>query len=120
MCTKITLQNIENLIFENSEIRRKLLNHKTLFYRWTSSRQSNLKSIRQKIIIELLQKLTDEDLKIISKEIGDVNIERINHNVAENYSCTIDKAEELLNVNLIKETFFVYREEESLYLSVWK
>lgn len=123
MAMTITLHNIENLVLENSEIRRKLVAYKALFHTWALSRQSSsLKSMGQKVAIEILDKLTDKDLAVISEVLGeDVKVEKINHNVVEHYNCLVDKAEKVLNANpIIKEAFFAYREGDALYVSFWR
>ncbi len=123
MAITITLHNIEKLVFENSEIRRKLSTYKPLFHSWALSRQSpELKSMGQKTMIEVLEKLTDDDIKVIAEELKDeVKVEKVQHNVVNHYNCLIDKAEKVLNAEpIIKEAFFAYREGDSLYISFWR
>ena len=123
MIKTINLHNVEKLIFEDSELRKKLTSHKDLFHTWALSKQSpDFKAMGQKAILNFLNLITDQEIKIISEYFNEVvSVEKILTNVVEQYNCLINEAEKMLNTEtIIKEAFFVYREGEQFYLSTWR
>ena len=105
MIKTINLHNVEKLIFEDSELRKKLTSHKDLLHTWALSKQSpDFKAMGQKAILNFLNLITDQEIKIISEYFNEVV-----------------SVEKMLNTEtIIKEAFFVYREGEQFYLSTWR
>lgn len=120
---KISLQTIEKLIFENHKIRDALPEYKDMFKGWAFSKQSpELKAMGQKILIDLLDKLTDNDLEKINNIYeSKFEIEKLKTNITEHYNCSINEAEDNLNAQtIIKDIFFIYREKDLFYLTTWR
>ena len=118
----ITLNNVEKLVFEDSELRRKMP-RQHLFHTWALSKQSpELKAAGQKVMLEFLNTATDEEVNIISEHLKEtIVIEKILTNVVEHYNFSLSNAEKVLNAeSIIKEAFFLYREGEQLYISFWR
>ena len=87
-----------------------------------SKQSPDFKAMGQKAILNFLNLITDQEIKIISEYFNEVvSVEKILTNVVEQYNCLINEAEKMLNTEtIIKEAFFVYREGEQFYLSTWR
>ena len=124
MSIVITYKNIEQLVFYDKELQNKLSEFKGLFSTWAfASKQPSLKLTAQKSLMELLRQLDDEHIKIIADHYKtDVKVEKIDLGVVHNFSLPIDEAENLLNglPSILKESYFVYRDEKTLYISFWR
>lgn len=122
MSIVITYQNIEQLIFCNKELQDKLPEFKGLFNTWTfASKQSSLKLTAQKALLELLRKLGERHITVLKEHFGtEVSVEHMG--VVYNFRLPLEEAETLLNTmpTVLKESYFVYRDESTLYVSMWR
>ncbi len=119
----ITFQNVEKLVFIDSELRKLLPNFKTTFYNWAiAQKESGLRPMAQKMLIDFVNKISKEDISILSDYFHEeVKVEKIDANVVNHMEMSIYNAENYLNSQtILKEALLAYREDEQLYISVWR
>lgn len=69
---KIGLHNIEKIIFNNEEIKSKLLHHKEIFDSWKFSKIfAHFEGLRTRSFIKLIHSISDADIKQISEILKD-------------------------------------------------
>jgi len=119
---EITLYNIREKIFSDSEAQKKLYYFKQIFDQWNISysvggMESRLKSME----LELLNSLDNEHIEIIKEHfnVSEVTIRKISNNLSKNYKISKDSD------NLPKE-IIEYREfcvsitKDDIYLTLWR
>lgn len=118
----INLQNIEKFIFFDSKLKNLLPDFKGIFDNWAISyRIPELKIMAQRMLIELINKINEDHIQILTRYFKEqVKIERINSNAITHINLSIKEAEEYLNQSITKNALFAYREGEQLYLSIWR
>ena len=93
---KISLKNVEEVIFLNKEIKDKLPEFKNYFYLWQLSKQQHfLKSVGTQAMIDLINNLNERHLNIIKEHYG-VDVEFIKFKESE------DRIEELKQNEAVK------------------
>jgi hypothetical protein len=117
----ISLQNIENIIFTDKKLRKKLPTHKNEFYKWDFSiRNAGFKSMGLTAILEVLNSLSGEDLLILKNYFDqDVEIEKMATNLVKNYS---DQAE-CLEYTIADEyfnNFLLFRKNDTVDITFWR
>jgi hypothetical protein len=123
MTITITFQNVEKLVFFNHELKKKLSSFRELFQTWALSQQSpELRPLGQRATIDFCNSVTDEHIGTMQEFFNDaVEVKKINNRIAEHRVYDIAEAEEKLNAEpILKETFFLYREGDQLYISTWR
>lgn len=120
----INFRNVEKLVFLDSLLRNKLYeDFKTIFNSWGLAIQKpELRGIAQKMLIDFLNLVEDKHVKIMSSYFNEeVEVERIDPNVAKHIELSIHEAQDYLNSNpLVKDAMFAYREGDQLYISIWR
>ena len=119
----ITFQNVEKLVFLDSKLRNLLPDFKNTFNSWGLAIQApELRGLAQKMLIDFVNKVEDKHLEVISNYFNEeVEVEKIDPNVAKHLEVSIHEAENYLNSNpFVKEAMFAYREGNQLYISVWR
>lgn len=119
---EINLQNVEEIIFYNNKLHHVLPEFSYLFDQWKLSRYSPaLKNLGKRSIIDFLNKINQDQIKILEKHLGTtIYIKGIDTNIVKNYNFLLDNAEEKLNCLEDVPNFCVSRDESSVYISFWK
>jgi len=123
MAITITFQNTDQIVFQDSKLRKLLPDFQQQFQTWALARQTpELKAMGQKAVIDFLSLVEAKHVKIMEEYFNDkVVVDKIDTNVVANHEFHIDEAEKLLNAQpILKEAFFAYREEDRLYISFWR
>lgn len=116
MCLKkITLVNVEEMIFSNPEIIRKLENKS--IKKWIIGLRTNLISVQKDAIIEFFNTVTDEDKKIISEVIGDFEIEKLDLLTCKSYKYLVGDFKIPADVY---QNIVLYRDKDKVYLTTWR
>lgn len=69
---KIGLHNIETIIFNNEEIKNRLLHHKEIFDSWKFSKTfTNFEALRMRSLMKLIHSISDTDVEQISEILND-------------------------------------------------
>jgi len=119
----ITYQNVEDLVFHDKELQKKLPDFEKHWKGWAFMRQqAHLRYILQRIMLDFINEIKDEHIQVIKQHFGtDVIVKKVDYNTIHNYSCEIDEAENLLNsLSVLKYGFVVHREDNQLYISFWR
>lgn len=119
----ITFQNVEKLVFMDSELKKLLPNFKTAFNNWAlAQKESGLRPLAQKMLLDFVNEISQTDISILSDYFHEeVKVEKIDANVVNNMEISIYDAESYLNSQtILKEALLAYREDEQLYISMWR
>ena len=125
MFLEINIQNVEELIFYDQKLQKLLPEFSSLFGQWKLAKQyPDLRSLGKRSIIDFLNKVTEEQTKIIEKHLGArVKFARIDSRIIRNYKFELKDFEESLDgLNEIDgfSNFFVSRNESQIYISFWR
>lgn len=123
MAITINFQNVEKVVFSDSELKKKLPDFKKQFDGHAMSKlHPDMRAFGQKMLIEFVNLVEDKHAKIMADHFKqDVAVQQIDLNVCHNYEFGVDEAEEALNsMKILKEFIIAYREGDRLYLSTWR
>lgn len=124
MFIEINIQNVEDLIFYDQKLQKLLPEFSGLFGQWKLAKQyPDLRSLGKRSIIEFLNKVTDEQTKIIEKYLGArVKFARIDSRIVRNYKFELENFEGSLGELETDgfSNFFLTRNESQIYISFWR
>jgi hypothetical protein len=119
----INLNNIEELVCYNTSVRNALPEFKPLFDQWKFSKMTpGFKSLGQRLLLELLSKITPEHVSIIEDRIGQrIFLEKSPEwRSVRLLDFSLEEAENRLNeLNPFAE-LAVHRDGERVYICFWK
>jgi len=117
----INLKNIEELIFNNKEVRFLLNDFSYIFDQWfLSQRVSFLRTMRLQSLIDLINALNEQHLEKLKEYFGDtIIIDRIDYNITKHvtFNLNSDIASKLSNDIT---NFTISRNKDHLYLTSWR
>jgi len=118
--------NIEKLIFYNKEAQQILPpSYFSIFEQWRiAKRLPMLGGIGKQAVLDLLNSLTEEDVKTLEIYFGDkILVQKLNYNITRNIKIPLAESAEICN-KLCEITDFNYfstwRDDEHLYISFWR
>jgi hypothetical protein len=114
---------IEDLVFRNSSVTNKLPHHKDHFQQWNLGQMvPALRSMGQKAKLDLLNTLSEEDLKIIEACLDlTLTIEKIDYCTLKDYTFDIENAENFVNGDgVMLNDFCLSRDGDRVYLCTWR
>ena len=118
----LSINNIEDVIFNDKKIRPLLPKYKYLFDSFDLSKVSpSLRQLGIRCLNDFLKQIKEDDLKIIENYLNQkVEVNELNLDLVKNIEVDIDYAElELPNFyNCID--FAVYRKKNEVKISLWK
>ena len=118
----INLQNVEQLIFSDNNLRRLLPEFQALFDSWKVAQMAPaLRNLGKRSILDFLQGLQDSHIEILEgyfKEV--VTVEKLDYHIVRNISSDIDDAELVLDEFSGFVDVAAYRDENQLYISMWR
>lgn len=119
---ELNFNNIEDLVFLDSDLRQKLPEFKGYFDQWKLSTMTGARSLKNKSLLHILNNLEIEQIRVIENHLGDkVVIDKsIDHRNIRLLSCNIDNAELELNKMEPKGYPSMYRKRDQLYICFWK
>lgn len=121
----LNFSNAEELIFQNQEIQRLLPPYFAGFFeQWKlGKRVPVLKQLSKTAIIDLLNQLKDQEIKVLEDYFGErFLVEKLNYNIVENITIPLQDEEickqlcDFVGFN----NFAVWRDETQLYISFWR
>lgn len=120
----IDFSNVQDLIFSDLELQKRLPEFKDLFQQWKLGQiVPSLRPMAQKALLDLLNQLKDDDHINILKEYFKttiIEIRKLDYNIIKDHSipiCEIDYKIESLN---IEGEMFLYRNADRIYIGEWR
>lgn len=116
----IDFYNIDQVIFDNQEIRDILTSQSSIFESYYANKSlGNLNKIK-KLKIDLLNILNKKDIENLSKYFNEpIFLKKINNNIVFNSVFDFDDCLELNELNSYKY-FCLYRNNKSIFLTFWR
>lgn len=117
---QINSNNIEELIFYDKILQKKLPEFAHIFNQWAFSKQhSSLKFLGKKSALDLLNQL-DNVVDILSSHFStNVIVQKFDYSTVKHLTCHIDELEK--NLQDIKDYYYCnYREGDYVYISFWR
>jgi hypothetical protein len=118
----INLQNVEELIFQNKELWRKMPDLVYLRDQWRMSKMTPmLRALGKRSFLDFLNKVSKKHEDIISEHFGQpVTIDKLDRHIIKNITYSIDDAEDCLFWEETYPYFSTYRKENRIYISFWR
>ena len=118
---EINLYNLEEKIFLNSELQRKLPEFKEIFDQWKFSKMvGGMASKLREIEINLINSIEQKHIDILSQyfEIN-VVLKKINDNITKNFIFSFDDCEIPIEAKEYRE-FCISRGKDGFNLTLWR
>lgn len=121
----INLQNIEELILFNHQVRKLLPDFKNQFGQWELSRYSpGLRSLGKKALLDILNGFTDEHIRVLESYFKKrITILKLDQKIVKHNCFDLADAENLLN-DLGESDWVgqivIYRDADQLYITNWR
>lgn len=122
----LNFSNIEELVFYDKEAQNMLPpSYFSLFEQWRiAKRLPMLGSIGKQAVLDLLNSLTDDEVRSLETYFGDkIIVERLNYSVNHNLKVPLANSTEVCNelCHVIDFNYFgTWRDKEFLYISFWR
>jgi len=118
----INLKNIEELIFQNKELWRKMPDLVYLRDQWRIGKMTPmLRALSKRSILDFLNKVSDKHELILSEHFGQpITIDKFDRHVIKNVEYSIDDAEDCLYWEETYPYFSTYRKGNQIYISFWR
>ncbi len=119
----INLQNIEDLIFRNTEVINLLVDLRHIFDAWLlANRIPFLRSQRTKALVDLLNALRNNHISLLEEYFKDVIVlDKIDYCVIKNISLPLEfNPDQELSSFENFGNFTLFREEDKIYISFWR
>ena len=119
----IDIKNVEELIFYNKPLRKKLSEFQDLYNQWTLGKQApTLKFLSQKALMSFLERLKNDHIKILEDHFKEeIKVRAIDYHTVRNHKIPIAEAEKVLcETKGFKDNFCVCRNGNHLYISFWR
>jgi hypothetical protein len=118
----IDFSNIEKLIFWDIELQNKFPEFKELFDKWKLGLSApSLRPIAQKALIDLLNQLDDEYVRILESHFGTtVEISKIDHTLIRSYKIPLLDAQDHIKCWDFSGEMFLHRDANHLYIGFWR
>ena len=119
---ELNFNNIEDLVFLDSDLRQKLPEFKGYFDQWKLATMTGARSLKNKSLLYILNHLELEQINVIENHLGDKIVidKSIDHRNVRLVSCNIDDAESELNKMEPKGYPSMYRKGNQVYICFWK
>lgn len=120
---KINFNNIENLIFDNIDLKNSLIKYKEFFDYYSFYKRIGDINKLKKLKIDLMDLIDDDDLSIIKKVLKDEGtvVQKIPYNITKNLSINLYQEDSLnLDGDLDYRDFCLFRNEEKIFITFWR
>ncbi len=117
----LNINNVEDLIFLDRNVRKLLPRHKTFFDQWTLAYITpGMKGLGRRTVFSFLNELSDDDIKVLEGYFKDkVEVTRLNANLVETYKFPLENAKDGLD-GMMPGNLSLYRDERHLYVCAWR
>jgi hypothetical protein len=123
---RINIQNVEEMIFYNDKLWKKIPDLRYLREQWKLSKITPiLRPLGKKSLLDFLNNIKKEHEKIISEYFGtDVTIDKLDYFLVKNLEFEKEDAELELNFlesnNLLYPYFSTYLKNNKIYVTFWR
>lgn len=119
---KLNFENIENLVFQDTNLKSQLPQYKRVFDQWHLAVMTGLRSIRQKSLLDFLDKFNLQHLPILENYFKSlVSIDKsLYYRTIRLAEFPLNEAEKKLNEQNLGEYFSICRDAEQLYICFWR
>lgn len=121
----LNFSNVEELVFYDTEAQRLLPQHMfSIFEQWRMAKRIPfLREMGKHAILDFLNTLGDDDVAVLEEYFGEkIVVEKLNYSVAMNLKVPLSEArvcEALCGVEGFNY-FTTWRDDEYLYISLWR
>lgn len=118
---EINLYNLEDKIFSNSELQKKLSDFKEIFDQWKfAKRIGGMASRIKEMEMNLLNSIEQKHIDILSQHFGsNVILKRINNNITKSFCFSLSDCEVPVEAKEYRE-FCVHRGKDDFNLTLWR
>ena len=119
----INPQNVEELIFKNSEIKSLLPDLRHIFDKWLLSyRFPALNNMRKQALIELLNSLNATHLEKLAKVLGDmILVNGLDNHIIKNFRVPLNSPiSKELTKHRSYDNIAISRNANNVYISIWR
>jgi hypothetical protein len=118
----INIQNVEDVIFYDPEVWRKLPDLAHLRDQWRMSKISPvLRAMGKKALLDFLKISKNTHEKALSLHFGQsVTIDRIDRNLVKNLEISISEEDFMMESDESYTGLSAYRKEDKLYITFWR
>lgn len=119
---RINIQNVEELIFQNQEIWRKMPDLIHLRDQWRISKMTPiLRAMGKKSLIEFLKQTKTSHEDILSEYFNEmVTIDKIESHIVKNVEFSIEDDDFNLDFHEEYTGFGTYRKQDKIYITLWR
>lgn len=116
----IDIKNVENLIFFDKAVQRKLPEFKELFDQWAiGKRLPTIKFVSQKAIYTLLEQLNEEHIKILEQHFNkQIKVGTIDYHLVRHCEIDVNKPQKTILNNFLD--ICITRNKDKAYISFWR
>jgi len=118
----INPDNIEELIFYDKNVQKLLPRYKNFFDQWQmAQRIPGLQSLGKRTILELLNKLSNEDVEILETLFKDrIKVEKLDYNIVKNYKFSLDEIQNRICEIDQNGYMAISRGKDHVYICLWR
>ena len=118
---QINLNNVEELLFHNQEVRKLLKDHQNWFKQWEIGvRVPGLRMLGKRAVLDFLNNVRESDILLLEQYFNDdVVVDVLDHQIAKHYKFPIREAQERM-CELGEGSLAMHRDGDFLYISQWR
>jgi hypothetical protein len=119
---KINIQNVEELIFQNKEIWKKMPEMSHLRDQWRMSKMSPvLRALGRKSLLDFLRSAKGAHEDILSEYFKTtVTIDKIERSIVKNIELDVQEEDPSFEFEDIYTSFSTYRNKDKIYITFWR
>lgn len=116
----LNFQNIEDLVLKNKKIISEIKDLRHITEQWLLTyRLPFMKNLRKQCVIDLLNSLNDDHVKIIENHLEDtIVISRLDRDISKNLECDLND----IKIGDVSEfqNFTLSRDSDKMYFTFWR
>jgi hypothetical protein len=118
----LDFENVQEFVFSDSQLRNQLPKHRHLFDSWILGvRVPAMRQLSKRSVLEFLETIDDEDLKIISDHIGEeVELEQLDYHIVKELNMSCKNVADILNETDCYPNFAITRTEGDVTICFWR
>lgn len=117
----LSLKNIESILFNNKKLTEQFPEFKHYFDQWKLSKQhSFLKNVGMQAVIDLMNNLNDNHLKIIEDFYNmKFKVIKLNNRLVNNFEFEVDSCIDDLSDLPVIANICLHRNKEKIFITTW-